>query len=310
MNKGYEQKILDHGYVRLIDWMGTDETIVEAARMSTKKSFISWDAYHECEKCGTALLPGFAEDITACKHEKRISKPDGDQGLLEYLWKNNHATPFEMCELAIEVQAPIMVFREWHRSRTQSYNEMSARYTVMPNLHYIPEKGRLIAQATKNKQAASVGDKEMDLDTALAFIEKEQATVYADYEEMVEGGVPKEVARINCPVSRYSKMRAKTDLRNWLHFLNLRMRPNAQWEIRQYANAVAEIIEELFPRTYQLFEEYTLHAESFSRTEMVMLRKLFDNDATANKLRNVAASDGMDLKRIKALLEKLVRSKA
>jgi thymidylate synthase (FAD) len=285
MHKGYEQKILDHGYVRLIDWMGTDETIVEAARMSTKGGFVSWDPYE-----------GHA---------------DGDAGLLEYLWKNNHATPFEMCELAIEVQAPIMVFREWHRSRTQSYNEMSARYTVMPNLHYVPEKGRLIAQATKNKQAASVGDKEFaDIDTALSMIDSEQDDIYSHYEEMIAHGVPKEVARINCPVSRYSKMRAKTDLRNWLHFLNLRMRPNAQWEIRQYANAVAEIIEELFPRTYQLFEEYTLHAESFSRTEMVMLRKLFDNDATANKLRNVAASDGMDLKRIKALLEKLVRSKA
>lgn len=285
MHKGYEQKILDHGYVRLIDWMGADETIIEAARMSTKGGFVSWDPYE--------------------------GHPDGDAGLLEYLWENNHATPFEMCELAIEVQAPIMVFREWHRSRTQSYNEMSARYTVMPNLHYVPDPGRLIAQATKNKQAASVGDGEMDLDVALGFIVKEQETVYADYEEMIAKGVPKEVARINCPVSRYSKMRAKTDLRNWLHFLNLRMRPNAQWEIRQYANTVAEIIEELFPRTYWLFEEYTLHAQSFSRSEMKVLRTLFNEPVFKDSLANTAAAqDGATVKRVRKLLEKLSSSKA
>lgn len=283
MNKGYEKKILDHGYVRLIDWMGADETIIEAARMSTKGGFVSWDPYE-----------GHAE---------------GDAGLLEYLWKNNHATPFEMCELAIEVQAPIMVFREWHRSRTQSYNEMSARYTVMPNLHYVPDAGRLIAQATKNKQAASVGDKEFtDLDAALSDIANEQEEVYQHYETLISHGVPKEVARINCPVSRYSKMRAKTDLRNWLHFLNLRMRPNAQWEIRQYANAVAEIIEELFPRTYWLFEEYTLHAESFSRTEMQVLRQLFKGKVVNELAHDFAVGEKMDARKLKAFLEKLTRS--
>lgn len=282
MHKGYEQKILDHGYVRLIDWMGTDETIIEAARMSTKGGFVSWDPYE-----------GHA---------------DGDAGLLEYLWENNHATPFEMCELAIEVQAPIMVFREWHRSRTQSYNEMSARYTVMPNLHYVPDASRLAPVKSKNKQEASVGDGEMSPESALSTIVEEQESIYRQYDHLIERGVPKEVARINCPISRYSKMRAKTDLRNWLHFLNLRMRPNAQWEIRQYANAVAKIIEELFPKTYWLFEEHTLHAESFSRTEMKALRAIFA-EGTFVKTAG-ALADGLNAKRMKKFLEKLGRSKA
>lgn len=309
MNNGETFKLLDHGYLKLIDRMGTDETIVEAARMSTKKSFISWDAYNECSACGrsesedakTVLVNG---DID-CNHSWAF-KADGDQGLLEYLWMNNHATPFEMCEIAIEVQAPIMVFREWHRSRTQSYNEMSARYTVMPNLHYVPGKGRLIAQATKNKQAASVGDKEFaDIDEALDMISVEQGEIYQHYEEMIEHGVPKEVARINCPVARYSKMRAKTDLRNWLHFLNLRMRPNAQWEIRMYANAMAEVISALYPRTYALFEEYTLFAETFSRTEMKALKKFFESRPGIDNLAGTASEIGMNEKNTKRLIAKL-----
>lgn len=305
MNNGTTFNILDHGYLRLIDRMGTDETIVEAARMSTKKSFISWDAYRECSKCGYADVPGQSGRMPFdCSHEF-VAKPEGDQGLLEYLWKNNHATPFEMCEVAIEVQAPIMVFREWHRSRTQSYNEMSARYTVMPNLHYVPDAGRLIAQATKNKQAASVGDQEFaSIDEALDVISVEQEEIYQHYEELIAHGVPKEVARINCPVSRYSKMRAKTDLRNWLHFLNLRMRPNAQWEIRQFANAMAEVVKALYPRTFRLFEEYTLYAQSFSRTEMMVLKKLFNDYGEANNLLLNLAAGMMDLKHCKELAAK------
>lgn len=308
-------QVLDHGYVKLIDWMGNDETIIDAARMSTKKSFISWEPYRECSKCGQAENASALERQSGsvfvlgnpnCQHDM-VLKQDGDHGLLEFLWRNHHATPFEMCEMVIEVQAPIFVFREWHRHRTQSYNEMSARYTQMPNLHYVPGKDRLIAQATKNKQAASVGDKEFeDLDTALLHISEEQEAIYNLYEYMIEHGVPKEVARVNTPVARYSKMRAKTDLRNWLAFLNLRQRPNAQWEIRQFANVVGDLIRVLFPRTHQLFEEYTLFSETFSRTEMKALKALISGYGEAsNLLTALSRQAGMDDRHLKTFMEKL-----
>lgn len=246
---GKEFKVLDHGYVKLIDFLGDDATIVEAARMSTDGGFVSWDPYD--------------------KH------PDGDMGLLDFMKRKHHDSPFEMCEAVFEVQAPIMVYREWHRSRTQSYSEFSARYSVMPNLHYVPSPERLKALASSNKQAGSLNEHlgaEADFDTMIDAIASEQNGIYGNYEQLLKDGVPKEIARVNTPVSRYSRMRAKTDLRNWLGFLNLRKRPNAQFEIREFADVVGNILSQLFPRTWGLFEEYDLYSVSFSRTEMEVLR--------------------------------------
>lgn len=280
--KGVQTQVLDHGYVKLIDHMGTDEDIVDAARMSTGKGFISWDPY-----------PG---------------RDDGDEGFLEFLLKNNHSSPFEMCELVIEVQAPIFVYREWHRHRTQSYNELSARYTQMPNLHYVPEATRFKPVISKNKQEASAG--KVDLDQLVekkyhTLLAGEQEAVYRHYEEMLAHGVPKEVARVNTPVARYSRMRAKTDLLNWLKFLNLRMRPNAQWEIRCYAKVVANIIASLWPRTYGLFEEYMLYGRSFSKTESRILKGLLDDPANHARIKALAASQSMSQKKLNAFMEKL-----
>lgn len=292
-------KVLDHGYVKYIDSMGEEESIIEAARMSTGKGFIDWDFVHECTQCGErrAGQRGFSSESTIAKltnvavnalnpnelkilelrhpgticadglqaHEwKDIA---GDKKLLEYLYKNSHLTPFEMCELVIEVQAPIFVFREWHRHRTQSFNEFSARYAQMPNLHYVPELGRFREQSTTNKQASAMS---IPLGTASRMrgeLLAEQTRVYENYEDLIEEGLAKEVARVNTPVSRYSRMRAKTDLRNWLGFLNLRMRSNAQWEIQQYAQAVSQIIKTIWPRTHALFLEHDLNAVKLSATE-------------------------------------------
>ena len=223
-------KLLDHGYLNLVESWGSDERIVEAARMSTDKGFQGW---------GTPEAPG-------------------DEKLLAYLWKNKHATPFEMAGMTIEVQAPIFVFREWHRHRTQSYNELSARYTPLPDLNYVPTTDRLMVNAGgTNKQAGTVnGSADLNLDTAQVF----RSMLMDSYEhsQRVYGaglvqGVPKELARLCVPVGRYSRMRASANLRNWLAFLTLRMDKNAQWEIRQYANAVSELISGLFPRTHSLF---------------------------------------------------------
>jgi thymidylate synthase (FAD) len=285
MEKGKTFKLLDHGYIKFISSMGSDEEIIEAARMSTGRGFVSWDPYHRCSAPGCDTWRFVSEinlqpnDELKC-HTHPDSKmekfPNGDMGLLDMLWRNKHATPFECGgEIMIEVQAPIFVFREWHRHRTQSYNEFSARYAQMPNLHYLPEKSRIQKQSTTNKQGSEGSLAEEFphyVERVLGQIQVQQEDIYVSYDQWVEEGLAKEVARINTPVSRYSKMRAKTDVRNWLAFLNLRMRPGAQYEIRVYANAMAEILKSLFPRTWQLFEEYDLYAASFGRTEMKVLK--------------------------------------
>lgn len=235
--------VLDHGYVLYQMHMGTDETIVRAARQSTDGSFRGWEPYQ--------------------------GHPRGDAGFLEFLFKHAHTSPFEMCELVVEVQAPIMVFREWHRHRTMSYNEMSGRYVKMPNQHYVPAPDRMVAQSQTNKQASA----ELLLDAEegaqlIQLIEQEQQGIYATYNLALAKGLAREVARINTPVSRYSRMWAKANLSNWLRFLKLRMAPNAQKEIRVYADAVASIVKQLWPRTWALFEEYDLYARKLSRTEL------------------------------------------
>jgi thymidylate synthase (FAD) len=200
---------------------GSDESIIEAARMSTGKGFKGWDS---------------------------------DIKLLKYLYIHKHMTPFEMCGMIVEVKAPIFVFREWHRHRTQSYNEMSARYIPLPNENYVPTLKRIMATSSTNKQAQGI--KEITTEAAETFqraLRRDYTHLEMAYQEALAGGVPKELARISLPVGRYSVMRASANLRNWLAFLTLRMDKNAQWEIRQYANAVADLIEDTFPRTYELF---------------------------------------------------------
>lgn len=235
--------VLDHGYIQYIDHMGKEPSIVEAARQSTDGSFRGWEPY--------------------------AGHPKGDAGFLEFLYRHEHSTPFEMCELLLEVQAPIFVFREWMRHRTFSYNEMSGRYVKMPNLHYVPAKERMVAQSKTNKQGSAEALLDPELgDYLMGRFEEEQAEIYRNYEKALEGGLAREVARVNTPVSRYSRMRVKGNLRNWLHFLKLRMAPNAQYEIRVYANEVAKIVKELWPRSWELFEEYDLYAKKLSRTEL------------------------------------------
>ena len=305
-----DQRVLDHGYVKLIDSMGTDETIIEAARMSTGKGFLGWGPGNACEHCnmpqgelhdyvtneypGTSGCKRCGIGVGAAVHNLACNNPvgkhvwtahKGDASLLEFLYKNNHHTPFEMCELTIEVKAPIFVFREWHRHRTQSFNEFSARYSQMENVHYVPALERFTPKATGNKQADSANAMlrvpELQAqgysvhptpEELQRGVTDQQTVIYEEYDRMLAYGVPKEVARINTPVSRYSKMRAKTDLRNWLGFLKLRLDSSAQWEIRQYAEAVAKIVKALWPRTWALFDEYTLGAVTFSKGEIAALR--------------------------------------
>ncbi len=247
-------KILDHGYINLVETWGSDERVVEAARMSTGKGFLGWGPKSEaCSKC-----KGEGGDVDPCLRCLGSGKEPGDEQLLRYLHENKHSTPFEMGGLVIEVQAPIMVFREWHRHRTQSYNEMSARYTPLPDVNYIPSVERLmIGSDGKNRQAGTIKDAAvLTVEDAERFRTK-LALMYGDQEIMyqwaLKSGVSKELARVHLPVGRYSRMRASANLLNWLKFLALRMAPTAQWEIRQYANAVGDLVAQHFPRTWELF---------------------------------------------------------
>jgi len=233
-------QVLDHGYVELIEHWGSDERIIESARMSTNKGFNGWGPVHTAD----------------CKGQCMGGKP-GDEKLLRYLWENKHHTPFEMAGMTIEVQAPIFVFREWHRHRTQSYNELSARYTEMPNLYYLPSGARVRAgkQSTKNKQGSQEGFTDVEGGDIILDLRASYADSRDVYEALLAKGVARELARLVLPVAQYSRMRASANLRNWLQFLTLRMDEHAQWEIRQYANVVGELVKDKFPRTWGLFIE-------------------------------------------------------
>lgn len=234
-------KVLDKGYLRFVEVWGSDERIIEAARMSTAKGFLGWD-------------PRPCDCVTGCHLCDYTGELKGDARLLSYLYTNKHATPFEMAGLVIEVEAPIMVFREWHRHRTQSYNEMSARYVPLPDNNYMPTPERCLL--VQGKQGG--GSEGLTHEDALRWLESlEQVYTHCEqvYQAGLAVGIPKELARLCVPVGRYSRMRASANLRNWLAFLTLRMDRKAQYEIRQYAYAVGDIIRDYFPRTWRLFCE-------------------------------------------------------
>lgn len=278
------------GYVRLIETWGNEERIIEAARMSTDKGFIGWGPLH-ATNC--AQHPDFASTLRYMAPEQLPpvipctcdAKP-GDEQLLGYLYNNWHHTPFEMAGMIIEVQAPIFVFREWHRHRTQSYNELSARYVELPEMFYYPSDVRLsMMQAKKNKQSsdvATISPEQLNERKQILELAYNEARQY--YLRLIELGVPREVARIVIPVAQYSRMRVSANLRNWLAFLTLRMDPAAQWEIRCYAHAVAQLIAKHFVRTYQLFNnkrtEATVTIELFNACKALLDAPHYDHFAT------------------------------
>jgi len=255
------KQILDHGYVKLIETWGSDERIVESARMSTGKGFNGWGA--QCVDCGgDGYYKGPRLGDEPCPKCNGNGSVGGDEKLLRFLYENHHSTPFEMAGATFEIKAPIFVFREWHRHRTQSYNEMSARYTPLPDENYMPTVERLMLGSDgKNKQAGTVSGAEvLSLDSALEWL-AELASVYEHSERVYQSGlrrgVPKELARLPIPVARYSRMRASCNLRNWLGFGMLRStdkNPAAQWEIRQFGDTVLEMLRKPFSRTLALFD--------------------------------------------------------
>jgi thymidylate synthase (FAD) len=220
-------KVLDDvGYLELVESWGSDSAIIEAARMSTNKGFKGW---------GTPGNPG-------------------DEKLLKFLWTHKHMSPFEMAGATFEVKLPIFVAREWMRHRTLSFNELSARYSEMPDEHYVPKPERVRRQSATNKQGT--GEEELDplrVQEWLTELDSLQKRIFNHYKWGLGFGVSREVARILTPVSRYTKMRVSGNLRNWLHFLEQRLDESAQWEIREYAAGIHDLLFTKFPRTIDLF---------------------------------------------------------
>lgn len=218
--------VLDYGYVRLVRVMGDDLAIVRAARVS---------------------------------HNAEPRHNGDDEKLIRYMMENRHTSPFEHVVFTFEVQAPLFVFRQWQRHRTWSYNELSARYTEMPDLFYVPEPHHVTAQHATNKQA-----REEPGDTRTAAEESERISsaiaracmvAYADYKYLLQLGCPRELARAVLPVSIYSRMFATVDLWNLFHFLRLRLHQHAQWEIRQYAQAMLQLVRQHVPVSCAAFED-------------------------------------------------------
>ena len=218
-------KVLDHGFVRLVDRMGSDLNIVRAAR-------VSYDA-----------------EWRTGENQK------SDERLIRYLWANRHTSPFEAVIMTFEVKAPIFVLRQWHRHRTWSYNEVSARYTELPSEFYVPALDKITTQATDNKQART-NEQHPDADLISEAIRASCERSVAIYKDLLTYGCPRELARGVLPVNTYSHMFATVSLLNLFRFLTLRLHEHAQYEIRVYARAMLDIVKEcVAPVAAKAFEE-------------------------------------------------------
>lgn len=216
---GSLKTVLDHGYVRLVDHMGDDLSIVRAARVS------------------------YAADWRTGEDEGKDAK------LINYLLANRHTSPFESVTFTFEVQAPLFVFRQWHRHRTWSFNEVSARYSELPELFYVPELVDINPQHAGNKQMREAGEQVQNAAIIQAFMRKSNMDAFTLYRALMEQGVARELARTVLPLSTYSRMFATVDLHNLLHFLRLRLHEHAQMEIAVYAKAMLELVKPVVPVT-------------------------------------------------------------
>lgn len=217
-------RVLDHGFVRLVENMGSDLSIVRNAR-------VSYDA------------------------EWRAGNDEGkDEKLIRYLLKNKHTSPFEAITFTFDVKAPIFVFRQWHRHRTWAFNELSARYAELPEEFYVPEPEQITTQSASNKQMRTAERHPRARDWA-EMLGRHCITSFDLYRAMLADGVPRELARGILPVNTYSHMFATVSLHNLFNFLTLRLHEHAQYEIRVYAEAMLELVKPIVPVAVSAFEE-------------------------------------------------------
>jgi thymidylate synthase (FAD) len=246
-------KVLDSGFIRVIDYMGDDSAIVQSARVS----------YGE----GT----------------KKVSN---DKGLIRYLMKNWHTTPFEMCEIKFHIKLPIFIARQWIRHRTANVNEYSARYSILDKEFYIPSPEHMSAQSTINKQGRGDNLSKKDIEKFIKILKDDADRNYKHYENMLnedqsgkiiddnKTGLSRELARINLTLNTYTQWYWKIDLHNLLHFLFLRDDPHAQYEIQAYAEIILDkIVKRWVPHTYSAFKEFQLESYNLSKTAIEVIKK-------------------------------------
>ncbi len=245
--------VLDHGFVRVIDYMGDDSAIVQAARVSYGR--------------GT----------------KRVSE---DTGLIRYLMRHRHSTPFEMCEIKFHVKLPIFVARQWIRHRTASVNEYSARYSILDREFYLPAPEHLAAQSASNRQGRGAVLEGREAAAVLDLLRADASRSHDHYQAMLNEdaagaprdpqrqGLARELARINLTLATYTQWYWKSDLLNLLNFLALRADPHAQHEIRVYAEAMLAVVNAWVPATYQAFLDYRLGAATFSAQMLAAVRRM------------------------------------
>lgn len=236
--------VLDHGFIRVIDYMGDDAAIVQAAR-------VSYGA-------GT-------------KHVQN------DEGLIRYLMRHWHSTPFEMCEIKLHVKLPVFVARQWIRHRTANVNEYSARYSILDREFYIPAPEQLAAQSTVNNQGRGEVLQGEEAARVLELLKSDANRAYDHYEAMLsqEGqqGLARELARMNLPANIYTQWYWKVDLHNLFHFLRLRSDPHAQYEIRVYAEAIAACVKDWVPLAYAAFQDYRMGGVTLSAKAIAVLKR-------------------------------------
>lgn len=234
--------VLDKGFIRLVDYMGGDARIVQTARVS----------YGE----GT----------------KSIRQ---DAGLIDYLLRHEHTSPFEHVVFEFHCKMPIFVARQWIRHRTARLNEISGRYSVMKDEFYLPPREHISLQSTDNKQGRESEAVPAELqDKVLELLKSDQSASFANYEEILGDNIARELARINLPLSMYTEWYWQMDLKNMLHFLKLRMDSHAQWEIQEYARAIAEVVKAVCPMVYESFDRHILRGAKFSADEIAAINAL------------------------------------
>ncbi|OJV47594.1 MAG: FAD-dependent thymidylate synthase [Alphaproteobacteria bacterium 43-37] len=244
--------VLDHGFIRVIDYMGNDEAIVQAARVS---------------------------------YGKGTKKTTEDRGLINYLMRHRHTTPFEMCEIKYHVKLPIFIARQWIRHRTANVNEYSARYSILDNEFYVPNPENLATQSELNKQGrGDVLSQEQSLEI-LNLLKRDAENAYQGYTNMLNEdgekdrpGLARELARMNITLNFYTQWYWKVDLHNLFHFLSLRADAHAQFEIQEYARAMLETTKAWVPHAYNAFMEYRVNGTHFSKTALEVIKRLIKGE--------------------------------
>ena len=266
--------VLDHGFVRVVDYMGDDSAVVQAARVSYGR--------------GT----------------RRVSE---DRGLIRYLMRHRHTTPFEMCEIKYHCKLPIFVARQWIRHRTANVNEYSARYSILDNEFYLPAPQHLAAQSSANRQGRAEALSGEEAARVFALLREDASNAYAHYAEMLNEtgagepadpsrrGLARELARMNLSLNFYTQWYWKIDLHNLLHFLDLRADPHAQHEIRAYADAMLDTVRRWVPDSFDAFMDYGIGGVRLSAGALDVVKRLIGGEEVTQKQTSLSAREWRDL---------------